>query len=359
MQKTERKTGISRRDLMRYGAAGAGLLATGNKAAFAQSRELRMLFPGGSWKSFYEQTFTNRFTEETGTRFTWRPGHRFGAILIAQHKSPQWDLCHANQTDAMQLGTMGMLEEWSEERIPNLKDIHPSFRYPYLAGKCHTPFGLAVNTKRITRPIDSWLDLWDPEFAGKVAFPDWGWLGEETFHAINLVLGGHEQDVEPGMAKFKELYGAQKAVNAANVDQMIQLFVAEEIWIAPFFSARTKQARERGATVEFVIPKEGGMSWIYQTGVVANRPEEQQELAYQLVDLTLDPELQVEFAKLTSYPPTNIKAMSLLPDDREDLKFSADDLDALGSLQSRLDYMAMFGYRDEYRERWNKEVLSQ
>ena len=42
----------------------------------------------------------------------------------------------------------------------------------------------------------------------------------------------------------------------------MQLLVAEEMWICPYFGARTEQAAAAGAPVEFVIPKEGGISWI-------------------------------------------------------------------------------------------------
>ena len=93
---------------------------------------------------------------------------------------------------------MNAVLEWSEERIPNLKQIHPAFRYPYLAGKVHTPYGLAVNTKRIKQPMTCWPDLLDPEFAGKVAFPDWDWVGEEVFHAINLWRGARPRTSTPG-----------------------------------------------------------------------------------------------------------------------------------------------------------------
>ena len=33
------------------------------------------------------------------------------------------------------------------------------------------------------------------------------------------------------------------------------------------------------------------------------------------------------------------------------------ELQGLSKLQTKLDYMAMFGFRDQYRERWHKEVL--
>jgi spermidine/putrescine-binding protein len=347
---------MSRRDLLRAGA-GAAALSSIPSLSEAAVDEMRVLFPGGSWKEYFERVFANDFAKKENVKFNWRAGHRFTAIVIAQRRNPQWDLMHSNQTDAMQLGTMGLLSEWKEDRIPHLKDVHEAFRYPYLAGKVHTPYGLCVNTKRITRKIDSWNDLWDPEFAGKVAFPDWGWVGEELFHAVNLVFGGTEENVDPGIAKFKELYQKNKAKVGKNVDEMMQLFVNEELWIAPLFSARTMQARQKGAPVEFVIPKEGGMSWIYQTGLIANRSKERTEMSERLVDFTLDPERQIEFSKLTGYPPTNKKAIANIPPDRKDLMLTENELQLLAKLQSKLDYMAMFGYRDQYRERWQKEVL--
>jgi hypothetical protein len=36
---------------------------------------------------------------------------------------------------------------------------------------------------------------------------------------------------------------------------------------------------------------------------------------------------------------------------------SDSELDAIGRLARRFDYMAQFAYRDRNRERWNKEVI--
>ncbi len=49
---------------------------------------------------------------------------------------------------------MGLYKPMSEETTPRLAQIHPSFRSEYLAGKCHTPYGLCVNTKRIAMTED-------------------------------------------------------------------------------------------------------------------------------------------------------------------------------------------------------------
>src|SRR5881397_1935930 len=111
----------SRRNFLKL-AAGAGLASTlpfGGSASAARAEELRVLFPGGSWKEYFEKTFANDFARQNNIKFIYRVGHRFGATVIAQRRNPQWDLMHSNQTDAMQLGTMGCLSEWKEDRIPN------------------------------------------------------------------------------------------------------------------------------------------------------------------------------------------------------------------------------------------------
>ena len=276
---------------------------------------------------------------------------------MAQQARPQWDLIHTGQMRAGQLGAMGLYSPLSEEAMPNLKQIHPSFRYPFLAGKCHTPYGLCVNTKKITRPITSWNDLWDPAFKGRVAFPAWGWIGDEVFQAINVAFGGTSENIDPGIAKLKALFAENGAVIANNVEHTRQLIDAEEVWLVPFFGARIAQAAAAGTPVEFVIPEEGGLSWIWNMSIIAKRPEENTRHAEALLDTTFEAERQIAFAKLTGYPPTNMEAMKNLPAELKNLELSDSDVALLGKLQSQVDPMTVFAYRDQYAERWNKDVL--
>lgn len=349
-----------RRLLMQSARIGAGAMALstiGAGAAMAEASSLNVLFPGGTWLEFYENTFTKPWSEAHGTEFVWKNGLGFEPLIIAQRRRPQWDLIHQNQNTSSQLGALGAIIEWKEEDLSNLKNIHPSFRYPYLAGKVHTPFGLAVNTNKITKPIAKWADLWDPEFKGKVGFPAWEWMGQEVFHAINQINGGTPDNVDPGIEKMKALYADGGAITIDNVEHTKQLLVAEEVWIAPYFGARTEQAKEAGAPVEFIVPEEGGLSFIFNTSIISGRPDDSRELALAFVDTTLDAEKQIEFSKLTGYPPTNMEAMKNLPPELKKLELSDAQLESLGKLQRDFDYMAMFAYRDQIKDRWNKEVL--
>jgi spermidine/putrescine-binding protein len=342
-------------------AAALGALSTGGLAgarpAGAAATELRILFPGGSWQEWFNTTFAKPFEEAARVQMVWKLGLAFEPLVIAQRRRPQWDLIHENQNTSSQLGALNAVVDWKEERIPNLKNVHPAFRYPYLAGKVHTPYGLAVNSKRIKRPVTRWADLWDPAFNGKVAFPAWEWMGQEVFHAINQLEGGSPENVDPGIAKLKDLYKTHKPITINNVEHTHQLLVAEEVWLCPYFGARTEKAAAAGAPVEFVVPAEGGLSFIWNTAIIAGRPKESIELAERFVNTTLEPEKQIAFARLTGYPPTNVQAMRNLPPDLKKLALTEDQVAAFGKIQRHFDYMAMFAYRDQIRDRWNKEVL--
>ena len=359
MTRTQQQFSMSRRSLLKAGGALAGAAAFGSTAIAPASAagSVNILMPGGSWKDWVEQTFVAPFAEANDVEAVWRLGLGHEPLVMAQRARPQWDLIHTGQMRAGQLGGMGLYKPMSEETTPNLTQIHPSFRYEYLAGKCHTPYGLCVNTRRITRPVTSWEDLWDPEFKGRVAFPAWGWIGDEVFYSVNQAFGGTSEDIEPGIEKFKALFADNGAVVANNVEHTRQLIDAEEVWLVPFFGARTEQAAAAGTPVEFVIPEEGGLSWVWNMSVIAGRPEQNTLNAEALLNETFDAEKQIEFAKLTGYPPTNMEAMRNLPPELERLTLNDEQVELLGKLQSQLDPNVIFAYRDQYAERWNRDVL--
>jgi spermidine/putrescine-binding protein len=182
-------------------------------------------------------------------------------------------------------------------------------------------------------------------------------MGQEVFHAVNQLAGGSPDNVDPGVEKLKKLYKEGAALTINNVEHTHQMLLSEDVWIAPHFGARVAKAKEAGAPVEFVVPKEGGLSFIFNTSIVSGRPKDSLDLAYEFVNSTLEPEKQIEFARLTGYPPTNLKAMKNLPSDLKHLELSDEGVASFGKIQREFDYMAMFAFRDQIKTRWDKEVV--
>jgi putative spermidine/putrescine transport system substrate-binding protein len=356
---------LNRRQFLKTTLGAAGTMAAATyglnfltpATAEADEVTLNFLFAGGTWKQWFEQTFTIPFGKEHHCNMVVSAGDSAAQMVRvrAEKDHPSFDFIHIQQINAMQLGSIGLLEEWTDQEIPNLKDIHPAFKNPYMAGKVVAPYGLAYNVKKSPKEVTSWLDLWDPAFKGKVGIPKWAWVGDTWFYAVNKVLGGTEDNIDPGIQKCRQLVKENNAVILDSVEHTKNLFVSDEIWIAPYYTARTEQAIKAGAPLKFVYPKEGGLGWYFGTAIIKGRPEENRQMAFKFANYTLDPKKQLEFSLLCGYPPTNTKTMAMLPPDRQDLLLTPEQMDNLGKI--KIDYVKMLENLDKAGERWSKDVL--
>src|SRR5258708_23759675 len=82
-----------------------GLLAAGTAlaapavipgASAAEAKELRILFPRGTWKDWFEQVWVAPFPERTGTQAIRKTGLGFEPLGIAQRRQPHRELIHAH-----------------------------------------------------------------------------------------------------------------------------------------------------------------------------------------------------------------------------------------------------------------------
>ncbi len=353
---------IDRRKFLKSAAAagaGAGALGAFGSDAKAQAKELRILMAGGTWKDWVNGSVVEPFVKEKKAEVVWRLGLTHEPMVMAQRRNPQWDLIHINQNRSTQLGAMNLLMPFAEDRLPNLKKIHPSFRYEFIAGKVHTPYGMAVNTKQITKPVDSWLALWDPAYKGKVAFPAWNWVGDEVFHAINGALGGsvgkhrsrHRQ--VQGTVQGEQLQDHQQCrAHAANDDRGRSLDV-------PAFR-RPHRAHQAGRRAGRIRHAQGRRPELGVEHGHHRQPAESRRSISPTSSSTmsLSAESQVDFCRKHGYPPTNMELMANLPADLKKLEFTKAQLEGMGKLQRAFDYVTQFAYRDQHAERWNKEVLA-
>ncbi len=357
---------VTRRELLRWGIGLAGGLAAGSvmggftrepaAALAADAKELNLLFAGGTWKDYFERIYSKPFEKSKGASVVFSVGDLGQQIsrVIAERSNERFDMLHMHQYVAAQLADLDLLVPPDPQIVTNLKDVDPAFRFSHFVGKVLAPFGLTYNTRRSPKKVTSWKDLWDPAFTGRVAIPKWEWVGSTWFYAVNRVWGGTEQNIDPGIQRCRELVQRNKAVIMNNVEHGISLFVNEEVWIAPFYTARAQQAKEAGAPIEFVFPAEGGLNWAFNLGIIKGRSSPSIALAQEFLNYTLDPVQQAQFGILTGYPPTNRRAIALLPK-TSNVLLTPDEVANLGKM--RFDIKQMLVNRDGHSERWNKEVL--
>src|SRR5207302_99487 len=226
------------------GGLAAGLIDRPRPAAAAG--ELDFLFPGGTWKEYFERIYTAPFAKEKGVQVVFSVGDVAQQMsrVIAERQNERFDLFHVHQYLAAQLADLDLVVPPDPRIVTNLGDVDPAFRFPGFVGKVLAPFGLTYNIKKSGKKVASWTDLWDPAFAGRVAIPKWDWVGNTWFYAVNRVWGGTEENVDPGMAKCRELVKKSRAIVMNSVAHGLNLFQTEEILIAPFHTARTEQANQ-------------------------------------------------------------------------------------------------------------------
>jgi len=361
------KTGMSRRKFIYLvGAAGATAVAAYAASSYLYPpqppeevpKELTMLFAGGSWQKYFHEVYGEGFERENSIKIvydTTAMGERI-AKLNAYKEKQIFDLVHLSPAMAVQSRELGLLDDISEDRVPNVKDVNPAFKIEkYFVPKVVTIWGIAYNTKVLKEPPKSWWSLWDSAYKGKIFIPAFGWTGEAWLHLINKLLGGNEENLDPGIKKIAQLVKDNKALVADSADQALAFFRRGEVVVAGHWDGRTRELMKEGLTLDFVYPEEGVVNFSYGTGLVKGRPKSSTRLTEKLINLQLDPAKQAQFVQKVEYSPTNLKAMALLPAAAQHLKITDEQMKILNKVT--LDYFKMAKVRDYALDRWNKEVL--
>jgi spermidine/putrescine transport system substrate-binding protein len=120
--------------------------------------------------------------------------------------------------------------------------------------------GIGYDPKRTGRPITSWQDLADPAFKGKIGmFADI----EDLPNAALLAVGVKpETSKEADWRKAADWLIKQRPLVRKYYQQdYIDPLSKGDIWISLAWSGDIFQANASGASLQFVIPKEGGVLW--------------------------------------------------------------------------------------------------
>ena len=158
---------------------------------------------------------------------------------------------------------------------------------------------LACNTKAIDRPIDSWLDLWDPAFKGKVGMMS---IPSETGAMTLVAMGKNPPTSTPAdwRAAAKKLEEQKPLVrgywDASYIDQLKN----GNTWISMAWSGDIFQANLNGYThLKPVMPKEGGLFWTDNMCIPYTAKSPLDAMTY--MDFTYRPDVQAMMDNYINY----------------------------------------------------------
>lgn len=324
----------------------------GKSPVHAASRRFVLGTTGGK----YHEGTKKIFVEDTGFRarrdlemvYDIQTDSGLNTKTLASCGKPIYDLVQSVESNAAKAYVSGCLMDYDPAKVPNLADIPRAYTLGrYYASAVSLLNGLVYNTKHVSRPT-SWQDLMDPRYKGKVGVPAFGWIGQHFLHALNKALGGTEDNIGPGIRAAAEIVRKNEAVIIQGSNPGDTAFQREEIWIMPFWHGRMLNLRKNGVPVDISYQQfflHVGTGYLVPKGVA------DPALSYELVNLTLDPQVQVELVRFFGYAPTNRKVK--LPPDLAEVALPAYATDRA----AEIDWVKVMSHADRDLERWNKEVL--
>lgn len=258
---------------------------------------------GGDWRDMIENTIARKFTEVTGVEVQFITGGTIDRLNQAQLAAgnPESDITFTTSHVGWLYKTGDLYEPLDMARIPNAANLFPegvisdshlgvwSYVYYLVYRKDLLPEGTT---------FDSWADLWDPQYANMIGMAD---FDPSPIIAVSAILeGGDASNWEVGQQRLLDLKPNVRAYYSSDAASE-QFMSTGETPIQVMLSMNALYQMESGMPLQPVIPAEGGVMGIDTIGIM--RGTDKLDLAYQFINIALDPEVQAEIVRLKNGGP--------------------------------------------------------
>jgi len=276
--------------------------------AVAQADDFVIASYGGSFGEALKTCHVPAFEKATGATVSVKLGNssQTAAALRATKGNPDFDVAFLDDAFAVQTGNEGLNETLDRAKLSHAGDLIPGAwgKNDSYVVTMVTATVLIYDPKVVKTPPTSWLDLFDPHYAGKYVIADIsnaaGW---QFLLALNRIKGGTLDDIDPGVAAIRPL-AQGSTVLYTQADQVVALFERGEVAIAAWYPNNAAAAASRGLSLAVAYPKEGAVG-ILATMVIP-KGAKKRELAYRFIDQVLSPEGQKCFSERAMIGPANI-----------------------------------------------------
>ncbi len=268
-----------------FAAAAAFCVAAG--AASAQTLVVGAF--GGSFADNVKACHVEAFEKATGASVSLKLGNssQFAAALRAAGGKPDMDVVYIDNSLAVQMANEGLSEKLDRAKLASAGDVigtawgkNDSYVVAMVSATA-----LVYNPKLVKAPPTSWMDLFDPAYAGKYAIGDIsGTSGWHFFLALNKIKGGNFENIDPGIEAIKPLAKGSPTLYT-QADQLLALFERGEIVIAPWYPDRAGVAIDKGLSLAVAYPKEGAVGIL--PAIMIPKGVSKPDLAAKFVDQVL------------------------------------------------------------------------
>lgn len=219
---------------------------------------------------YFDPALVEEFEERTGYKVTvdyFDTNEEMYPVI--KHNSVQYDVICTSDYMIEKLIAEDLLAEINYENVPNAVNITDNIK-PFMEAfdpgmKYSVPFtwgtyGIMYNKNMVTTEIDSWEDLFDETYAGKIVMPNS--VREGYMIAAKMLGYSINTTEEEHLKKMTDLLNGQKSMvySFAN-DNARELMIGESAALAVVNSGELIYSRDANENLEFVIPKEGTEVW--------------------------------------------------------------------------------------------------
>jgi len=215
--------------------------------------------------------------------------------MQTQKDSPPFDVALLSRSFAIRAQNAGLVSKIEKASIAEAGNLVPDAlpAAGWGAAMIMDTFDFMIDKNQIKMPVESWLDLWKPEFAGKLMLPAASNPATVFFIAcVAKAAAGDEKSPKAIDEAFARLKALKKSVRSYYSDalQPTQLIERGEIAAAPQFGIRIANQSKKVPNIVKVTPKEGVVAIPYDLCVPVNSTK--QELARTYINFTMRKDVQ-------------------------------------------------------------------
>ncbi|MEH2477970.1 putative spermidine/putrescine transport system substrate-binding protein [Nitrobacteraceae bacterium AZCC 2146] len=303
---------MSRRRAIAGGAALAFTLPFAHSSLAQARKSITSTVVGGTFQKVYDETLVKPFEAANNVDVALKIGspNEWLASAIMNRFAPELDVLLLPYPDSIRAVKAGICEELTVAELPNLADVYPQFIDGYAkqgVGIDFISFGLIHRTdSKLAKPV-SWMDLFKPEYKGKIAIPTLSISGGVQFLLTMAQLhGGSVDNIEPGFEAVKRMkpnimrFYTSKSEGQQIMERGTAALIMGEHNVAAALI-------DNAVPIEFLTPAEGVMVGMISLHVVKNSKNTQ--AAKNFVNFTISSEANGAFNSRLIAGPTNKKVV--------------------------------------------------
>ncbi len=277
-----------------------------------------------NWSDYMDSALIKEFEQKHGVKIrqAYFETDELREDMLLATNGAGYDLVVVNGPALHAYAKRNWLAPLDRANVPNLRHLDTKYldAFPSAAGHAAPYFwgttGIAYRKDKITKPVTSWKQLFQPAEAlrGKIV------MIKDSRDLIGMALkalgySANSTD-KKALAEAEQLLLAQKPyVKTYSYVSLAKdsVLVTGEAWMAMIYSGDALMLQEHHPDITYVVPEEGGNLWIDY--LVVMRASTKQALARKFIDFLLEPKNAVRLAQFVYYATPNKTAEKMLPKD--------------------------------------------